>query len=104
MDGMTFDSKAEMQRWCELKLMLRANRIRGLKRQVEYILIPAQKDDHGKVIERPVKYIADFVYTDCETGEKVIEDVKGVRTKEYTIKRKLMLYMYGYRIREVRMP
>ena len=53
----------------------------------------------GKVIERPVKYVADFMYE--ENGQQVIEDAKGVRTKEYILKRKLMLYRYGIRIREV---
>ena len=72
--------------------------ISDLKMQVPFELIPSQKRD-GKTVERPVKYIADFVYT--QDGETVVEDAKGMRTKEYVIKRKLMLMRYGIRIREV---
>ena len=50
------------------------------------------------LIERPVRYVADFVY--LENGIEVVEDCKGVRTKEYVIKRKLMLFLKGIRIRE----
>lgn len=89
-----FDSIAENRRWKELNLLLRAGLISDLRRQVRYELIPKQ----GK--ERAVFYIADFVYT--EKGETVVEDVKGVRTKEYIIKRKLMLWRYGILIRETR--
>ncbi len=52
-------------------------------------------------IEKSCKYIADFVYTDNETGHTVVEDTKGMRTKDYIIKRKLMLYLHGIRIKEV---
>lgn len=98
-DGITFDSKKEAERWCELKLMERAGVISGLVRQMPITLLPAQRNEKGKVIERPVKYIADFMYT--EDGKTVIEDAKGVRTKEYIIKRKLMLWRYGIKIKEV---
>ena len=93
-----FDSKHEMRRWIELQFMLRAGKITDLRRQVPFELIPAQKRD-GKTVERPVKYIADFVYT--ENGETVVEDAKGLRTKEYIIKRKLMLWEFGIQVREV---
>ena len=93
-----FDSKHEMRRWLELQFMLRAGKITDLRRQVPFELIPAQKRD-GKTIERPVKYIADFVYT--ENGETVVEDAKGLRTKEYIIKRKMMLWEFGIQVREV---
>lgn len=98
-DGQTFDSKKEMYRYQELSLLQKAKKIESLERQVKYVLIPAQRDENGKLIERECSYIADFVYNE---GDKVIvEDVKGIRTKEYTIKRKLMLYLKGIRIREV---
>lgn len=99
-DGITYDSRKEAQRAQELRLMLRAGIISNLREQVPYELIPAQKNEYGKVIERAVVYKADFVYDD-EKGKTVVEDTKGVRTKEYVIKRKLMLYEYGIRIREV---
>jgi hypothetical protein len=98
-DGITYDSRKEAQRAQELRLMLKAGVISNLREQVPYELIPAQKNEYGKVIERAVIYKADFVYD--EKGKTVVEDTKGVRTKEYVIKRKLMLYEYGIRIREV---
>lgn len=94
-----FDSKAEYNRWIELKEAAAAGSITDLQRQVEYILIPNQKVN-GRVKERCIKYIADFVYT--KDGQQVVEDVKGKRTKEYIIKRKLMLYILGIAITETR--
>lgn len=97
-DGIEFDSRKEAQRWAELKLLERAGQIYNLQRQVSFVLIPKQTRN-GKVVERPCVYKADFVYT--ENGEEVVEDAKGMRTKEYTIKRKLMLWQYGIQIKEV---
>lgn len=99
-DGMTFDSKKEARRYSELLLLERAGAIHNLQTQVKYVLIPSQRDlETGKVIERECAYKADFVYT--ENGEIVVEDTKGFRTKDYIIKRKLMLKVHGIRIREV---
>lgn len=99
-DGQKFDSKKEANRYQELLLLEKAGVIKNLSRQVKFVLIPSQRDESGKVIERECSYKADFVYYE-EDGETVVEDVKGFRTKEYIIKRKLMLYQYGIRIREV---
>ena len=93
-DGRLFDSKAEAARWQELQLLERAGEITELERQVEYELIPKQKG------ERAVKYIADFRYKDHE-GKTVVEDTKGVRTPVYILKRKLLLWVHGIRVREV---
>ena len=98
-DGITFDSRKEYRRYCELKLLEKAKKISDLKLQVKFVLIPSQKIN-GKLVERECAYIADFVYKD-EDGKEVVEDTKGMRTKEYIIKRKLMLYLNGIRIREV---
>ena len=98
-DGIVFDSKKEARRYQELKLFEKAGAISQLKRQVKFVLIPPQRLD-GKVVERECCYIADFVYLDKE-GEMVVEDVKGVKTRDYIIKRKIMLYMYGIKIKEV---
>lgn len=98
-DGQKFDSKKEARRYQELLLLEKAGEIKNLSRQVKFVLIPSQRDENGKVVERECSYKADFTY---EEGIKtVVEDVKGYRTKEYIIKRKLMLYQYGIRIREV---
>lgn len=98
-NGEKFDSKKEYSRWCELKILERAGRISSLRRQVPFLLIHEQKID-GKVVERECKYIADFVYYDTTTGHWVVEDTKGVRTEAYRIKRKLMLQVWGVRIKE----
>ena len=129
-DGMTFDSKKEYQRWKELSLLQRAGKISGLKRQVEFELIPAQFAPDtfgirggripGKCLERKLSYIADFVYLEPISGietdefgnakfydgyETIVEDVKGYKKgtaySVFSIKRKLMLYFHGIRIREV---
>lgn len=97
-DGIEFDSIKECQRYCELKLMQRAGLLSDLQTQVSFELIPAQRID-GKVVERAVNYIADFVYQ--QNGQKVVEDTKGYKTPEYIIKRKLMLWIHNIRIREV---
>lgn len=98
--GNGFDSRKEARRWQELCLLQRAGKITDLRRQVPFELIPAQYAD-GKCVERAVKYVADFVYT--ENREVIVEDVKSEATrknKEYIIKRKLMLYRLGIRILE----
>lgn len=97
-NGFVFDSKREAKRFSELLLLLKAGEISNLQRQVKFELVPSQKVN-GKVIERPVHYIADFVY---QEGDKtIVEDTKGFKTKDYIIKRKLMLYKHGIQIREV---
>lgn len=100
-DGIVFDSKREAMRWRELALLQRAGEITDLRRQVKFILVPAQVDENGKIAERAVSYVADFVYSDMRSGETVVEDAKGMHTREYIIKRKLMRYVHGIRIREV---
>lgn len=104
MDGITFDSKKEANRWLELKELEKAGKIRELQRQTPFTLLPSQKDETGKVIEREVKYYADFTYRDAETNRLVVEDVKSAITKtrpDYILKRKILLYRHGLRIKEV---
>lgn len=117
-NGIVFDSKKEMQRYQELLLMQRAGEIKDLELQKKYLLIPAQEDPDApvtyytrgekkgqpkprKILEAPCTYIADFVYYDVRKNETVVEDAKGMRLKEYKIKRKLMLYVHKIKIREV---
>ena len=103
-NGMEFDSQKEADRWRELSLLQRAGEIKDLSRQVKYQLLAPQRDEHGKVIEQAVDYIADFQYRD-KNGKIVVEDVKGMKKGSayaiFVIKRKLMLREYGIRIREV---
>ena len=109
--GKTADGYAsglEARRARELRLMEREGLIKDLREQVKFNLIPKQLDEtevtkRGKprVLEHACDYIADFVYTDVATGKEVVEDTKGVRTPEYVIKRKLMLYLHLIRIKEI---
>jgi hypothetical protein len=98
-DGEVFDSVKERNRWYELKLLERAKEITNLRRQQKFILIPSQRID-GKVVERECSYVADFTYHD-RNGKFHVEDTKGFRTKDYIIKRKLMLYIHKLKIEEI---
>lgn len=98
-DGKTYDSHKEAHRHCELVMLQKAGIITELQEQVVFELIPNQYDESGKLIERACKYKADFVYK--QNGITVVEDTKGTRTKDYAIKRKLMLYIHGIRINEI---
>ena len=109
-NGISFDSKREARRYSELLVLLKAGEISDLARQVKYVLIPAQREPDiigpkggkkpGKLLEHELSYVADFVYKDKD-GKEIVEDTKGFRTKEYIIKRKLMLFIHGIKIREV---
>lgn len=94
LDGVRFHSKAEAKRYAVLKNMERAGEIEGLKLQPRYRL----EIGGFKVCD----YIGDFEYTDRRTGERITEDVKGVKTAAYRIKAKLMKALRGVEIREVK--
>lgn len=100
-DGYSFDSVKEGNRYLELKYMLLAGEITDLELQKQYELQPAFRDANGKMV-RPIYYRADFVYKDAKTGETVIEDVKckATKTPQYNIKKKMMAYK-GLTIKEV---
>lgn len=117
-DGIKFDSKKEAKRYKELRVLEKAGIISNLQRQVKFTLIPAQykpveavlstsnknnKVQKKKVIERECAYYADFVYN-CD-NRMIVEDVKGYRKGQaynlFTIKRKLMLYIYGIHVIEI---
>lgn len=108
-------SKREARRKAELEIMERFGQISNLQCQVPFELIETQRETStigprggvrpGKVIEKKVAYYADFTYIDSETGELVVEDVKGYRGggayEVFTLKRKMMLKKYGIRVREI---
>ena len=91
-DGQVFDSVKEFHRYGVLRLLERAGKISDLKRQVSFELIPKQDG------ERACTYVADFTY--YEDGKLVVEDCKGFKTEVYRLKRKLMLWVHGIRIKE----
>ena len=100
-DGITFDSVKEANRYQELRMLERAGEIRDLQRQVPFVVIPTQRDENGKLIEKEVRYVADFTYIEKGKLTRTVEDVKGMRTREYVLKRKMLLWRLGIRIREV---
>lgn len=108
-DGFTFDSQKEARRYAELKLLEKSGAITDLQQQVKYVLLPAQyrpmfdRKAHkwkDRCVEREVCYVADFVFKDSD-GVVHVEDVKGVRTRDYILKRKMMLYIHNIQIEEV---
>ena len=116
-DGIAFDSRREAHRYRELKLLERAGEISELELQKRFDLIPAQYESYARYgkrgqrlkdgqrcVEKGVVYVADFAYKD-KSGNTVVEDTKGMRKGTaydvFVLKRKLMLYLHGIRIREV---
>lgn len=112
-DGVTYDSVKEYRRFKELSLLEKAGTISELECQRRYELVPAQYESYARYgkrgqrlkdgkrcVEQAVFYVADFAYID-ENGNHVVEDTKGFKTKDYIIKRKLMLWVHGIHIREV---
>lgn len=101
-DGIQFDSESEGKRYVQLKLMERAGEISDLEVQPSFDLIPEQNVGGKK--ERPVRYVADFRYKE-KNGVEVVEDVKSAptKTREYIIKRKMLLFFHGIIVREVLM-
>lgn len=116
LDGMTFDSKNEAARYVFLKEQQDLGIISDLRRQETYELIPKQTEIVQKqlktktkmvevFLERPVHYVADFEY--IKDGRKVVEDVKGshiTATPDFRIKKKLMLYVHGIKVRIINNP
>lgn len=92
-DGITFDSQREANRWQELKMLTKVGRIRDLERQRVYHLAPAVIIGGRK--KPSLRYNADFVYVDDLTGKTVVEDVKGVKTDVFRIKQHLMKTVHG---------
>lgn len=85
-----FDSIAESKRYKELALLEKAGQIKGLKLQPKFLLQEGFKKN-GKTY-RKIEYIADFMY--IENGKVIIEDVKGMETDVFKLKRKMFEYKY----------
>lgn len=101
-DGYKFDSIKESHRYCELKLLERAGKIKDLQLQPKFELIPTIRTDKETLPK--ISYIADFMYQDCESGKMIVEEVKSVATKTrvYLLKKRLFLQKYtDYDFREI---
>lgn len=91
-DGIAFDSIKERDYYADVLLPLKwAGKIKSIDMQVSFVLQPPFK--HGGKTIKGIKYVADFVITYPDGRKKVI-DTKGYRTKEYQLKRKMLLYKY----------
>lgn len=91
-DGHKFDSKKEASRYGALKMLLQSGEISDLNLQCKFEILPKQEG------YRAINYFADFTY--YENGVLIVEDVKGVKTQVYQIKKKLMNYFHNIDIRE----
>lgn len=92
-DGIFFHSKKEARRYRELKAIQQAGVISDLETQPKFRL-----DINGKHI---CNYFADFRYYDHERNMEVVEDVKGVRTQVYKLKKRLMLAIHDIEVEEI---
>lgn len=95
-NGIVFDSKGELNRWLQLNLMQEAGQISELRRQVKFDLCPpvrlvGERQSYG------VSYTADFGYV--ENSQQVYEDWKGLETKEFRMKRRLLKHLFGIDLR-----
>lgn len=110
-NGKKFDSKKEAMRYLILNDRQDRGEISDLRMQVPYELLPAVYEEEvihlktkdktvQRCVQRAVNYIADFVYNDNRTGGQIIEDVKGRKTKEYLLKKKMMRALLGLIITE----
>jgi hypothetical protein len=91
-DGILFASQREAGRYIQLRYLKKAGHIKDLRLQVPYELNEGGTHSY--------KYYADFVYYDISTGETIVEDAKGYKTKVYKKKRKLMLKVHNIQILE----
>lgn len=101
MYGITFDSRAEANRYLELRQQLRKGEISDLILQPKFDLIPSARIPHRKAL-RAHSYTADFQYV--RNGKIVVEDVKSAYTRthrDYIINRKLMWFLKGIYVEEV---
>ena len=107
-DGIKYDSLHESQRHAYLKLLERAGEIKDLQYHVRYELIPPIRKEvvctmkngttYTKVTNEGRYYEADFVYTVVATGEKIVEDFKGMETDLFKFKADLFYSKYGMKI------
>lgn len=95
-DGIEFDSAKEAKRYTKLRAMEEDGEIQGLRLQVPFELLPSFECDGVKY--RGMRYVADFVY--YRDDKQIVEDVKGVKTAEYKLKKKLMAYINHVNIEE----
>ena len=99
-NGIKFDSIKEMRHYVALKELEKLGYIKDLQLQVKFELQPKFKYNNKNI--RAIIYIADFVYFDTSANKTIVVDVKGFKTKEYLIKKKMFMYKYqNYIFKEI---
>ena len=98
-DNIKFDSKKEAKRYTELKILLNAKMIKDLELQPRFLLLDKYKQDDKTI--RKIEYVADFRYYDNELEKEIVEDVKGMKTPIYKLKKKWLEGTTNYRITEI---
>lgn len=91
-DGIEFHSIAEGKRYVDLKRLERGGAIKNLSLQPRFLLQEGFVNIHTGNKERAIEYVADFMYD--EGSDTIVEDVKGMKTSDYKIKRKLFIKKY----------
>lgn len=99
-DGMKFDSKKEYNDWLGLCELEKEGKISNLERQVKIEILPRQTTPEGKFLFHPLRYVADFRYTDKD-GKVHVVDSKGYKTEEYKLKKKMVYFRTGILIEEI---
>lgn len=98
-DNILFSSKMERKRYQQLKLLEKAGEIKELALQPKYLLLPAFERNGEHFLA--INYIADFSYYDCQTKKRVAEEVKGMETEIWKIKKKLFHYRHNMELRVI---
>lgn len=99
-EGIRFASQREGRRFLELRMLEKAGEIRELELQPRFPLY-ALRASNGEVI-KVADYVADFQFREGRDGALVVEDVKGMPTETYRLKKRIFEAQYGMQIREVR--
>lgn len=106
-DGISFDSKKEANRYKELKLREKAKEIKDIQIHPRFLIWQGFTDREGKKYQ-PINYEADFKYLEKKQVKgrmiwvEVVEDVKGMKTEIYKLKKKMFLSTYNqYQFREI---
>ncbi len=102
-DGIWFDSGREAKRYCELKMLLKAGKIRDLELQPKFYLscgdVPIRIRSTGYPNGRRATYRADFKYFDVEENSTVVEDAKGLDTPSSRLRRAIVEAQFNIRVR-----
>lgn len=96
-----YRSQHEAKCHARLTIHQRIGLIAGLTREVPFVLAPKVKIEGEKRARPALRYVADFVYSDVETGKIVVADAKGMQTPVYRLKKHLMKTIHNIDVMEL---